>query len=41
VVKLVATFKEVALAGVYGRSDAMEAFLAAASDPEPVDQPGF
>ena len=30
IVKLVATLKEVALAGVYGRSDAMEAFLAAA-----------
>jgi putative peptidoglycan lipid II flippase len=29
-VKLVATFKEVAIAGVYGRSDAMDAFLAAA-----------
>jgi putative peptidoglycan lipid II flippase len=33
VVKLVATFKEVVLAGVYGRSDAMEAFLAAALIP--------
>jgi putative peptidoglycan lipid II flippase len=30
VVKIVATFKEVAVAGVYGRSDAMDAFLAAA-----------
>jgi putative peptidoglycan lipid II flippase len=29
-VKLVATFKEIAVAGVYGRSDAMDAFLAAA-----------
>jgi putative peptidoglycan lipid II flippase len=29
-VKLAATFKEVAVAGVYGRSDAMDAFLAAA-----------
>ena len=29
VVKLVATFKEIAVAGVYGRSDAMDAFLAA------------
>ncbi len=28
-VKLVATFKEFAVAGVYGRSDAMDAFLAA------------
>jgi putative peptidoglycan lipid II flippase len=28
-VKLVATFKEIAVAGVYGRSDAMDAFLAA------------
>ncbi len=28
-VKVVATFKEVAVAGVYGRSDAMDAFLAA------------
>jgi len=28
-VKLVATFKEVAVAGVYGRSDAMDAFLVA------------
>ena len=33
VVKLVATSKEVVLAGVYGRSDAMEAFLAAALIP--------
>jgi putative peptidoglycan lipid II flippase len=33
VVKLVATGKEVVLAGVYGRSDAMEAFLAAALIP--------
>jgi len=33
IVKLVATLKEVALAGVYGRSDAMEAFLAAALIP--------
>ena len=33
VVKLVATLKEVVLAGVYGRSDAMEAFLAAALIP--------
>jgi putative peptidoglycan lipid II flippase len=30
VVKVAATFKEVAVAGVYGRSDAMDAFLAAA-----------
>jgi putative peptidoglycan lipid II flippase len=30
VVKLVATAKEIAVAGVYGRSDAMDAFLAAA-----------
>ena len=30
VVKLAATFKEVAVAGVYGRSDVMDAFLAAA-----------
>lgn len=30
IVKLVATFKEIAVAGVYGRSDAMDAFLAAA-----------
>jgi len=30
VVKLVATGKEIAVAGVYGRSDAMDAFLAAA-----------
>ena len=29
VVKIVATAKEVAVAGVYGRSDAMDAFLAA------------
>jgi putative peptidoglycan lipid II flippase len=29
VVKIVATFKEFAVAGVYGRSDAMDAFLAA------------
>jgi putative peptidoglycan lipid II flippase len=29
VVKVVATFKEFAVAGVYGRSDAMDAFLAA------------
>jgi putative peptidoglycan lipid II flippase len=29
VVKVVATFKEIAVAGVYGRSDAMDAFLAA------------
>ncbi len=28
-VKIVATFKEFAVAGVYGRSDAMDAFLAA------------
>jgi putative peptidoglycan lipid II flippase len=33
VVKGLATFKEVVLAGVYGRSDAMEAFLAAALIP--------
>jgi putative peptidoglycan lipid II flippase len=33
VVKLVATLKEAVLAGVYGRSDAMEAFLAAALIP--------
>jgi len=32
-VKLVATFKEIAVAGVYGRSDAMDAFLAAALIP--------
>lgn len=32
-VKVVATFKEVAVAGVYGRSDAMDAFLAAALIP--------
>ena len=32
-VKAVATFKEVAVAGVYGRSDALEAFLAAALIP--------
>lgn len=29
VVKIVATFKEIVLAGIYGRSDAMDAFLAA------------
>src|SRR5580658_1630510 len=29
-VKLVATGKEIAVAGIYGRSDAMDAFLAAA-----------
>src|SRR5215472_10830337 len=29
VVKAVATFKEIAVAGAYGRSDAMDAFLAA------------
>ncbi len=29
-VKMVATFKEIAVAGAYGRSDAMDAFLAAA-----------
>jgi putative peptidoglycan lipid II flippase len=28
-VKVVATFKEIAVAGAYGRSDAMDAFLAA------------
>jgi putative peptidoglycan lipid II flippase len=28
-VKIVATFKEIVVAGVYGRSDAMDAFLAA------------
>jgi putative peptidoglycan lipid II flippase len=33
IVKLVATLKEVAVASVYGRSDAMEAFLAAALIP--------
>src|SRR5580704_10690830 len=33
VVKLVATGKEIAVAGVYGRSDAMDAFLAAALIP--------
>jgi putative peptidoglycan lipid II flippase len=33
IVKLVATLKEVAVAGVYGRSDAMDAFLAAALIP--------
>jgi putative peptidoglycan lipid II flippase len=33
VVKLAATFKEIAVAGVYGRSDAMDAFLAAALIP--------
>src|ERR1700691_152210 len=33
VVKLVATAKEIAVAGVYGRSDAMDAFLAAALVP--------
>src|SRR5271166_5118741 len=32
-VKLVATAKEIAVAGVYGRSDAMDAFLAAALVP--------
>lgn len=32
-VKAVATFKEIAVAGVYGRSDAMDAFLAAALIP--------
>jgi putative peptidoglycan lipid II flippase len=32
-VKAIATFKEVALAGVYGRSDAMDAFLMAAMIP--------
>jgi putative peptidoglycan lipid II flippase len=32
-VKLVAMFKEIAVAGVYGRSDAMDAFLAAALIP--------
>jgi putative peptidoglycan lipid II flippase len=32
-VKLVATLKEIAVAGVYGRSDAMDAFLAAALIP--------
>ncbi|MDR3793552.1 MAG: lipid II flippase MurJ [Terracidiphilus sp.] len=33
VVKIVGTFKEIAVAGVYGRSDAMDAFLAAALIP--------
>ena len=33
-VKIVATFKEFAVAGVYGRSDAMDAFLAAALIPD-------
>jgi putative peptidoglycan lipid II flippase len=33
VVKIVATFKEIAVAGIYGRSDAMDAFLAAALIP--------
>jgi putative peptidoglycan lipid II flippase len=33
VVKVVATFKEIVVAGVYGRSDAMDAFLAAALIP--------
>src|SRR5580658_10502648 len=33
IVKLVATLKEVAVASVYGRSDAMDAFLAAALIP--------
>src|ERR1017187_10838245 len=32
-VKIVATFKEIAVAGIYGRSDAMDAFLAAALIP--------
>ncbi|MDR3725758.1 MAG: lipid II flippase MurJ [Terracidiphilus sp.] len=32
-VKVIATFKEIAVAGVYGRSDAMDAFLAAALIP--------
>jgi putative peptidoglycan lipid II flippase len=32
-VKIVATFKEIAVAGVFGRSDAMDAFLAAALIP--------
>ena len=32
IVKLVATLKEVAVASVYGRSDAMDAFLAAAAE---------
>ena len=32
-VKIVATFKEIAVAGAYGRSDAMDAFLAAALIP--------
>jgi putative peptidoglycan lipid II flippase len=33
VVKLIATLKEIAVAGLYGRSDAMDAFLAAALIP--------
>jgi putative peptidoglycan lipid II flippase len=33
VVKIIATFKEIAVASVYGRSDAMDAFLAAALIP--------
>jgi putative peptidoglycan lipid II flippase len=33
IVKLVATFKEIAVASVYGRSDSMDAFLAAALIP--------
>src|ERR1700739_1886754 len=33
VVKVVATAKEYAIAGIYGRSDALEAFLAAALIP--------
>ncbi len=33
IVKLIATFKEIAVASVYGRSDAMDAFLAAALIP--------
>ena len=33
IVKFVATFKEIAVASVYGRSDAMDAFLAAALIP--------
>jgi putative peptidoglycan lipid II flippase len=33
IVKLLATFKEIAVASVYGRSDAMDAFLAAALIP--------
>jgi hypothetical protein len=32
-VKVLATFKEIAVASVYGRSDAMDAFLAAALIP--------